>query len=530
MGRWCWACAGGMLRDEHLTEDAFQATFLVLARKAGELRKRGSVASYLYRVAINMAHKVRDDASKSRRSTPPETLPSVPGTPAQASWHEEQDILDQELQRLPEKYRLPLLLCYLEGRTRDEAAQQLGWTTGKLRGLLDRGREQLRSQLVRRGVTLSLAASATLFTDTALSASVSPLLALSTIRASLSFAGGCTLADCGVSASVAALVESCLLAGSKKTLLLAIMLLLTGAIGIGTSVGGPGRNHRPADQVPAVLAFDGPKPPQDSQKPQSGKVAAEPLPDGAMLFTFANNTRGKFADDQVYWAILGNGARHLTLDGKLEPMKVADNSAPGHLTKNGVKYANYFHSLAEGKSIVMPKMKSARLYLSMGSPIYFRVVGSGYAGADVANPADPNHDVYFDFVEFTLDDRGFHGNTTQVDAFGLPVVIELVDDAGMSKKAGISAGRSALFTAFKKEVPGEFAACLKEPYRIVAPHSAGFSKGGVHGTYLDRYLSEVWTEYYRSPPADAAQRIAVVGLMTREDLESVFSVSLCLCG
>jgi RNA polymerase sigma factor (sigma-70 family) len=489
-----------MLGDVHLTEDAFQATFLVLARKAGELRKRESVASYLHQVAMNMARKVRLDASRSRRPAPPETSHPTPDAESQISWREQQGILDQELQRLPEKYRAPLLLCYLEGRTRDEAALQLGWTTGKLRGLLDRGREHLRSQLIRRGVTLSLAASATLMADAALSASVPPLLAVSTAKASLKFAGGCSLATCGVSSSVKALVEGALVVGTRKMLLAALVfLLVTGLIAFETGFWGRGGdNYNPVPgRENSSSGFPLNKQAEPAAEPDSGQPNDADLPN-SITFTFTNNTKGKFGDDQVFWAILGNGSHYLNLDGEMVPMKTDDNSAPGHLTKNGVHYANYFHTLAEAKSIVVPKVSSGRLYLSLGTPMYFRVnaKGTGYEGANVAAAGNANYDVFFDFVEFNFDGSGFHGSTTQVDAFGFPLVLELHDNAGISKRAGIEESRSALFAAFKKDLPAEFASCVKEPYRILGPGRAvDFIRGKKHANYFDDYINKVWDKY-----------------------------------
>ena len=128
-----------VLHDEHLAEDAFQATFLVLAHKAATIRKRQSVGSWLHGVALRLARNAKTAAARSKRQNAPSRSPAPLDPQAEASWHESQEILDDELQRLPERYRLPLILCYLEGLTRDEAALQLGWTAGKLKGLLERG-------------------------------------------------------------------------------------------------------------------------------------------------------------------------------------------------------------------------------------------------------------------------------------------------------------------------------------------------------------------------------------------------------
>jgi RNA polymerase sigma factor (sigma-70 family) len=117
-----------ILQEEHRAEDAFQATFLVLVRKAGSIRKQQSLASWLHGVALRLVRKAKAEAAQAKRPDARIHSPSAVDAEAQASWRESQEILDDELQRLPENYRLPLVLCYLEGLTRDEAAARLGWT------------------------------------------------------------------------------------------------------------------------------------------------------------------------------------------------------------------------------------------------------------------------------------------------------------------------------------------------------------------------------------------------------------------
>jgi RNA polymerase sigma factor (sigma-70 family) len=135
-----------ILGHEHDAEDAFQATFLVLARKAGSIRKVESLASWLYGVAYRVSVKAR--ASAARRRTCEKQAPGpAPADPADAvTWGELRTALDQELQRLPEKYRAPLVLCYLEGLTNHEAARQLGWLPGAVEWRVKRGRQILRSR------------------------------------------------------------------------------------------------------------------------------------------------------------------------------------------------------------------------------------------------------------------------------------------------------------------------------------------------------------------------------------------------
>src|SRR4051812_30726042 len=119
-----------VLQDGHAAEDAFQATFLVLVRKAGSLRQRELVGNWLYGVAYRVAARARVEAARRRGRERRPALPP-PGDPlAELTGRELALALDEELNRLADKYRAPLVLCYLQGLTRDEAAQQLGCSLG----------------------------------------------------------------------------------------------------------------------------------------------------------------------------------------------------------------------------------------------------------------------------------------------------------------------------------------------------------------------------------------------------------------
>jgi RNA polymerase sigma factor (sigma-70 family) len=156
-----------VLRDDAAAEDAFQATFTLLYRTADSIRHRPSLAGWLFRVARRCATNVRRAAERRERrearAARRETTP-----PADASWREALAILHEELDRLPERYRLPLIHCYLQGLSRDEAARRLDWTLNEVRGRLERGRVRLRTRLEKRGITLSagLLAAATTSADT----------------------------------------------------------------------------------------------------------------------------------------------------------------------------------------------------------------------------------------------------------------------------------------------------------------------------------------------------------------------------
>lgn len=151
-----------VLNDSHEAEDAFQATFLVLARKAGAIARPERLANWLYGVAHRVALKARAQAARWRVQ-----VGEVPEMPAHESvcdveQREFKAMQDEEVSRLPQKYRAPVVMCYLEGKTNDEAAQELGWPRGTVATRLARARELLRGQLARRGLALSSAVTATL--------------------------------------------------------------------------------------------------------------------------------------------------------------------------------------------------------------------------------------------------------------------------------------------------------------------------------------------------------------------------------
>lgn len=194
-----------VLRDLHDAEDAFQATFLILLRQAAKIRKRGSLACWLHGVAYRTAVKARSEAAlraaKERQSAArhPESLSP------ETSWREVRAVLDEELHQLPEKYRAPFVLCYLEGRTNEQAAAELGVPLGSLSKRLARARGLLRTRLSRRGVTLSAGFLILLLTERTASALPAGLVASTARIGRLTIAGTPTAGL--VSPSVVALVE-----------------------------------------------------------------------------------------------------------------------------------------------------------------------------------------------------------------------------------------------------------------------------------------------------------------------------------
>jgi RNA polymerase sigma factor (sigma-70 family) len=214
-----------VLTTEADIEDAFQATFLTLLHGARSIRSGGAVGGWLCGVAHRVAVRVLDTSRRRRRrECRVARAEEGPGS-ADLSWREACEALHEELDRLPPMYRLPLVLCYLQGASRDEAARQLGWSLQSLKGRLERAREKLRQRLVRRGITLSAGLLAALG-DSATARSVPPRL----VQATLQAAAG------RVPAGVAVLLQGVTPAMKKGpiTLLLALLIVaLTATAGAG---------------------------------------------------------------------------------------------------------------------------------------------------------------------------------------------------------------------------------------------------------------------------------------------------------
>jgi RNA polymerase sigma factor (sigma-70 family) len=258
----CWR----RLRQAQDVEDVFQATFLVLARKAASRGWHESVANWLYEVAHRLAAELRGrtvrrqvrekEAGAMRRS---ECLPEADG-------NDLAQILDGELWRLPERYRAPLLLCYLEGKTRDEAARHLGCPLGTLKHRLERGREVLRGRLLRRGVTLSaVLLAAELSPARAGAADVNRLVVRTAGAAARSAAGPAV----GVSSQAATLAEG-VLRGTIMAKLRTVMALVLAA---GLAAAGSGWVGCSAPAEPPAEQPTGAGEPPQAPKPGEHFVA-----------------------------------------------------------------------------------------------------------------------------------------------------------------------------------------------------------------------------------------------------------------
>lgn len=223
-----------VLRNAHDAEDAFQATFLVLARSASSIRSRHLLANWLYGVAYQTALKARIAVIKrqARERAMNDMTEIESGQQERAvDW---QPVLDQELSALPEKYRLAIVLCDLEGKTRKDAAEQIGVPEGTLNSRLARSRRMLANRLARHGVIFSGGAIAVALSQDA-SASVPVSLVGSTVKAASLIAAGEAMAASVVSAEVAALargvLSAMLISKLKVALVLIIVIAVLGASG-----------------------------------------------------------------------------------------------------------------------------------------------------------------------------------------------------------------------------------------------------------------------------------------------------------
>jgi RNA polymerase sigma factor (sigma-70 family) len=214
-----------VLRDAHAAEDAFQATFLVLARKAASVGRGEALAGWLYRVAYRAALRARS------RAGPPTAadLPEPAAAPSdEALWRDLRPVLDEEIARLPEKYRLPVVLCYLSGLTTDEAARRLGIPRGTVLSRLAWARERLRGRLSLRGVTLSAGLSVAV-----LAAAAPASVVKSAARAALSFVGGQpTAATAGAVRLMEGVLRDMVMNRVKNGLLVVLGLVVIG-VGVG---------------------------------------------------------------------------------------------------------------------------------------------------------------------------------------------------------------------------------------------------------------------------------------------------------
>jgi RNA polymerase sigma factor (sigma-70 family) len=370
-----------VLGDAHAAEDAFQATFLVLARKADSLRRPAALAGWLYGVAGRVARKARGRSSSSLAEAPEPADPR-PDPLDRLTARELLAVLEEEVQRLPQGQRLAVVLCCLEGLSQEEAALRLGCTAGAVKGRLERGRQRLHDRLLRRGLTLSAALAAA---EAARPASAAVPTALA--RAAALFGAGDAVPAGAVSARAVSLAE-----GTVKAMTLNRAKIVAGLLlALGAAAGLAGLLFPPTAAAPLPDRLD------DAKKRPiwAGISVNKPVfQEGAtgelqFFFTLVNDTdqvidpkvgaakivvNGKALADSAF--ILSNGPR----DGRFTALP------PGDLLEFGAGLGRYFE-----KPGVYRVSLQGEMFLS--AEVVFRVVPKKEPdGRTDLRPARPGKD------------------------------------------------------------------------------------------------------------------------------------------
>jgi RNA polymerase sigma factor (sigma-70 family) len=255
-----------LVANTHDAEDVFQAVFLSLARLARSIRQGSALPAWLHKATYRIAAKVRKNRVSGSDEPPPEPCENIDPS-AQLVWQEVRRALDEELQHLAERLRSPLLLCYLSGLTRDEAAKQLGWSLGTLKRRLEEGRKALRIRLERRGIA-SVGLALTVLTPEALQAAVSRSLLDSSLR--VIFSTGAV-----VPATISCLALSS--AGTMKGIAMKSILGLLAATAVGVGIYAGTGQDRPPKKAEEK---------KEDVKPVEGEKVVQlddPLPAGSTL-------------------------------------------------------------------------------------------------------------------------------------------------------------------------------------------------------------------------------------------------------
>jgi RNA polymerase sigma factor (sigma-70 family) len=316
-GPMVWGVCRRVLPNHHDAEDAFQATSLVLVRKTASIASRELVANWLYGVAHQTALKAR--AMAGRRRTRERQVTAMPEREVVTPdvWPDLQPLIDEELSRLPDKYRVPIVLCDLEGKTRKEAARQLGVPEGTVAGRLARARSMLAKRLTRRGVSLSSGALAAALAQDSGSAGVPNAVVSSTINAATLLAAG--QAAGVISFKVDALTEAVVKAMFVKKIKTVLVVVLFVAALAGTA-GLIYQSHaaaQPQDPKPAAQA---PKPADNDAAAKDQRPTPKPLAvEDRVAFIGTEIKAGERVDPSRTYAHLGRKYRRLNEGESVAP-------------------------------------------------------------------------------------------------------------------------------------------------------------------------------------------------------------------
>lgn len=324
-GAMVWGVCRRVATGYHDAEDAFQATFLVLVHKARSIRMRELLANWLYGVAYRTARRTR--IAGLRRQSREKLVADVPEPPIDTveSRADVRELIDRELNALPAKYRLPMVLCELEGKTHQETADQLGWPVGTVSGRLSRARQILARRLAQRGVEASAAAWTALLLERSASAGPTPTLLTAAFRCagSVPSVEGAPLVSADVTALTLEVLRTMWLDKLKlRVALLAPLLLCTTMTIFGLAAN---TIPQPADQAGTSAVDNQEQPPAagDANKagaPNNQPGAAGKISDGWQL-------NAKLESDSV---AAGDAVRlTLTLRNTTKGKLVYGESSPG---------------------------------------------------------------------------------------------------------------------------------------------------------------------------------------------------------
>jgi RNA polymerase sigma factor (sigma-70 family) len=474
-----------VLRNSQDAEDAFQATFLVLARNARSIRRRDGLGSWLHGVAHRVSLKARA-AGVRRRAVETKAPAPVPACSAdELTWGEIRAILHAELAALPERLREPLVLCYLEGLTQEEAAEQLGWTPATLKGRLQRGRDRLRRRLERRGLAPAVTLGAAVLTGQSLAAPLTPELADAAMRVVSSVPGHT------VSSAVAALARGVVGSPVPAKFWLVATMLVAGVAVAGTATLFPERS-RPNASMPVA-------PPVAERETERTDRYGDLLPDAAVARL--GTIRYNHAD--------GLNALHFSPDGR-----TIISDGDGHLCLWDAATGKLLRQFARSNSSLI----DPTVLLPDGKTMVFLIIGQGITDAvqvwdldkgqekwttplPVFRARSPDH---FPWSALSGDGRlaavrnaPEHIRVFEIDAGKEPKELPKVDK---DIEAFVFAGTDRLVTADKNAEIEVWEARTGKRVR-------GFANGGPVGTLAasadGRWLATIpYSSHVVDPPAD----------------------------